>query len=620
VRQQHDGEYAAIAKGLTKQNRQGQQSHEPDDVVLRQEQIVSAMYSKLQDTTDDLEAICGDSAAQLARLWAQHSDTTTKEGRMGPSSGDAFTRANYLASLLLRLHHPHTSKSVHASRQQRSSAIATRIPTGFSTVPAALLDWLETYHNPYPDDFNLIHVNQPSPSAHDRFWDVIFSSLSRGRFQRVIRLLRDAGWDRAVTAQDDYPNHGASGYGGHHLQNIETVIGQCIRLLVSSPALQYDDWDVKGPDWALFRQRVRQAVKDLESFAGEDSGVQADSRNVFYESAGFGQSMNMSTLSRRAESKVPWTIYENLKQVYGQLLGNDNEVVDTSQDWLEASIYLTVWWNGEDGSAGPAGLLRSSMRKSITASQKTREVDVATTTAYCKRLAKAVVMATEPDEAVFQPQTLDPVEVALGCLMEGSLESLLAMIRGWSISVASALVEVAAMGGWLPQARPRSRGLLDQGFSSEDLMVLSHGPGSQPQPQQEASNRDDVLAEYAEFLARNDIFKSKDGKIVREGWELAVSTADRLDDTARGQRITADMLDKIELTDEARVDKVLTVCADLELNEYGRTIAEVTPPSFVSNQAQHADILDSATPTQFWQTKRGARHSSTTPALTLPPN
>ena len=183
--------------------------------------------------------------------------------------------------------------------------------------------------------------------------------------------------------------------------------------------------------------------------------------------------------------------------------------------------------------------------------------------------------------------------------------------------MASAVTEIAAMGGWLPQARHRSRGLLEQGFSSEDLMVLSHGPGSQQPPQPAGLDRDDVLAEYAELLAGTADLTSSDGKTSREGWELAVSVLSRLDDVTRGQRGISDMLDKIEFIDQARVDKVLGACAGLDLSEQARTIAEVLPSPH-QRSSRYANMCPSAMRIQCWPIKPTARRFSTMPAHTLP--
>ncbi|KAK3111428.1 hypothetical protein LTR53_013337 [Teratosphaeriaceae sp. CCFEE 6253] len=363
VREQVGDDYANIARGATGQAEAASLT-EPDDVLLQEEVILSRMEQGKQ-----LES-AQEAAHHLTRLWSQHTDPTTQEGKLGPEADDAFSKANYLSSLLLQLHHPHRLKPTPPS--QRSAALAKRGASDQCTVPRALLDWLEAYHNPFPDDFHAIRHAQPSPSAHDRFWDAIYAALVRGRFQQAIALLRNAGWDAAYTAEEDWQ---PDGYTDRQLENIEEVAERAARLLESCPALRYDDWDVKGADWTLFRQRVRQAVKDLEHFAGEteddDEATPAKqaAANIF----------SMSAATKRAESRVPWSIYTNLKLTYAILLGHADEIMDASQDWLEASLYITAWWDGEDESTA---LGRSSMHKSLSANQKMREVDFTPTAAY----------------------------------------------------------------------------------------------------------------------------------------------------------------------------------------------------------------------------------------------
>ncbi|KAK4543936.1 hypothetical protein LTR36_004710 [Oleoguttula mirabilis] len=575
VREQTQSDYPAIARGIAS-HAAPVKLEEPDDMVLRQEEIMSRLEPLARERAGERDAAICEGVAELTKSWRQHSDAETKEGRLGPASDDAFTRATYLSSLLLQLHHPYTPKTTQQStRLQRPVNHAKRPPSGACTIPRALLDWLDTWHNPFPDDFDTIWRNEPSPAGHERFWDSVLFALTRGKFDRAIRLLNDAGWDNSVTAEEDF-GEGHTGYTGRQLDHIEEVIERCTTLLQACPAFKYGEWDVKGADWTVFRQRVRQAIKDLEIFAGEDdeeaTESEAPKRNMFQMSAGMGDSMNMSTASKKAESKVPWSIYENMKLVYGILLGGVDELLDASQDWLEASIYLTVWWDGEDEA--PAGLGRSqNLRRSMHASQRTREADVAPGAAYRKRLGDAFAMVTEAgDDAVFTPDTLDPVQVGLACVMVDNVESVISILRAWSLPITTAVVEVAALAGWLPQARPRSKGLLAQGFSSEDLMVLSHGAGHQPRTGE--IERDEVLSEYAGLLADKEVLRSNDGKLEQEGWELAVAVLGRLGDESAGQVRIGELLGLIELSDETRVDKVLDACRNLELVDQARGIAE----------------------------------------------
>ncbi|KAI7341942.1 hypothetical protein KC354_g16740 [Hortaea werneckii] len=579
-KEQAIGDYGAIAKSMA--GRPQTKLGDPDDLMLRQEDTVHRMDELANTDASGRDAAVEEGVVDLTKLWGQHAQMETKEAGLGPVAEDDTTRANYLSSLLLQLHHPHAVKGPQQqTRAHRALSGARKASSaGNTTVPRALLDWLNTYHIPFPDDYDTVWRYQPSPSAHERFWDAVYYSLIRGKYDQAIRLLSDAGWDNALIDEED--TDGTS-FSERQLDHIEHVVEACINLLRTCPALKYGDWNVKGNDWAVFRQRARTALRNLESYAGEpdedeeqdELGASRGGGNVFNQS----HSMAMSAASRRAESKVPWSIYENLKLLYSVVLGDVDALCDTSQDWLEASIYLTVWWDGEAGDpAEPVSLRASqSMRKSLTGSKraKTREVDVAPGTAYRKRLAEAFVLVVDTGEdVVFQPDTLDPVQVGLACIFTENVEAVFSLLRSWSLPITSGVVEVASLGGWMPHARPRGKdGLLQRGFSSEDLMVLSHGPASNPSQSGEME-RDEVLSDYAEALAKKQLLKSTDGKIEREGWELAVEVLGRLGDTKVSEQKVRDVLEGLDLEGEARVDKVLSACRSLSLDEEARGIAE----------------------------------------------
>ncbi|KAM0720422.1 hypothetical protein Q7P37_004558 [Cladosporium fusiforme] len=592
VQPRHESDMPAIARSLAKQSGSARLD-EPDDFVIRTEDIVAGLDAKAQkQPLAELDGALASGSAQLTTLWSEFAQPSTLEGSVGPAGKDAIAQASYVASFLLQTHHPHGEKPTQintVTRFQRGGQ-GQRAPTSAIPIPKALLNWINAHHNPYPDDYDAIHLTQPAPSSNESFWDVVYSSALRGKFDRLVRLLRDAHFEHAVTALDD--GAGQPGYHGRQLENTQAVVAHCINLLESCPAMKYDDWDIKGSDWALFRQRIRQAVSELEEFAeGEDDDRDAHG-NAFAQSSrsDMRQTMSFSTASRRAESKIPWTIYENLRALYGQMLGSTDEIVLVSQDWVEACVYLTVWWDGEDITDPSASVSRSNLRRSTAAGQRTREVDVAPGAAYRNRLADAhAEVTTDPEDSVFQVDTMNPVLVALASAMEDNVEGVTALLRTWSLPVATSIVEIAALGGWLPQGRPRSKGLMQQGFSSEDLMVLSHGPSSQ-KPAGEME-RDAILLEYADSLAEKNSFQSPSEAGTREGWELAVAVLGRLDDAAAAQRRIGGLLEGIDLKDDVRVDKVLGLCSNLGLTEQARTISERYADSLTESPQAYGTAL-----------------------------
>ena len=600
---------------------------ESDDLVLGTEDNMAKLDTSVQQWASLSLAERGETislaTAELAKLWNQQSDTKTAEGNIGPMSDEGTVKATYLSTLLLALHHPSTTKPPIApqSHQRKALRLTSQSPQNISVpLPRALLDWVNTHHNPFPDEFTEIHLHQPSPAASSAFWDTIGSDTLRGRFQRVIRLLKDAGWQHAETAREDNGPR-ATGYRGRQLESIEEVVARCIKVLENSPALTDDDWNVAGPDWELFRQRVRHAVRDLDAYASAPttSAVPED-LNAFTRANSDDKSMTAST--NRAESRVPWSILQNLKSLYGILLGG-KAVLDFAQDWLEGAVFLTVWWDGEENSVAldasladmrisKLGAMKSLRRSAAGAG--TREVDVAPLAAYRRKLGDMLnYILDEVDE--FQPDSLDPVQVGLVSIIEeedalDAVSVVIGMLRAWSATIASATVEIATLGGWLPQPEGRpssSRGLMKD-FSSENLMVLSYGPGAgqtQRSGASEGIDRDAVLTAYADLLAQKDMFRSQDGRVQREGWELGISVLSRLDDAQTSQERIRDILERIQVEDEGRVEKVFGACQSMGFGDLGRGIAEVRTPKMLfecsTNDVlqRYADTLASQSPPPY---------------------
>lgn len=488
--------YSKAAKMVYEENKHELALHESDDIILQSEHILSGMFDMLVNQPSHGQHIFVEAAADLTKLWRQAAHVATKPASIGPQSGEDFTHANYLASLLLQLYYPHTYAPQKAPTRPSRAVVPAAQAQLSIPVPQALLNWLNTYHNPFPDDFDDIHLNQPSPSAHESFWDVLYAALLRGKLDRVIRLLKDAGWDNAYTAVDDQaPN----GYTDQELDNIEEVVAQCIHVLDECPGYRYKDWDTRTMEWTVFRQRVRTTLDELEEFCeSDDMGQSLNRSNVFQQS--LGNSLNLSTASRRASSKVPWTVYQNLKLLYGMVLGEPDDILMTAQDWLEGAMYLTVWWDGTDDG------LDASVTKSCA--RRSRELDVAPVQAYRRRLADAFARAQEvPPEVderggslsnVFVPDITDHTQVGLACILEDNVGGALFILRRYSFPVSVSVVEIAAADRWLPTVRPSSRGgLIDQGLNKEDLLVLSSGPNSTLPTDQD---RDEILQQFAELL------------------------------------------------------------------------------------------------------------------------
>jgi len=560
-----------ITKGLAATLPAKSTIEEADDLVLDTETVLSSLDASLKDLPEDeLSAATSKAGQRLERAWSKHTNRESLPAAIGPVQKSGLTRAAYIASLLYHIHHPVSKGSDQGQktnafgRLSRSTALTPRNREAIP-VPKSLIDWLNEYHNPYPEDTNEVVQCRPSPTAHERFWDTVFATLLRGEVDLTVQLLSNADFSHADTALED--GYDEPGYRGRQLTSIQYVVAQCADLLKTCPAFTDSDWDVKNNDWALFRNRVRRTLEDLESYAEEGNADRDSAPGNVFQSSRMGGSF--SAASRRAESKVPWTIYEQLKTIYGQLLGYREEILLSAQDWLEAVIYLTAWWDGEDDEI-PKGSLAAG-RRSVRQAQHTRQVDVAPVTAYKRRMSAAFASVTdEPEDAVLGVNTVDPVQVALACVFEDDIEGVVSIVRKWSVPVAAAVVDVASAGGWLPDARPRSGGVID-GFDQSDLMVLSHG-----QTQGKTGlDRDEVLGEYSDMLAKRNEYTSSDGQVTRKGWEMAVRVLSRLTSAEAAERRVGQIFDGMTFDSTKQVDKALAVCNELGLAGQVRKISEV---------------------------------------------
>lgn len=566
-----------IAKGFAKSGPASLE--EPDDLILKSEQLLASLHASIRTTVNaDSDTLAVRTAQQLTDLWRNHVSTKSIPGGIGPANQKSnLDKSNYLASLLLRLYHPFTSKHKTKTeknafgRSSRFMDLVLHSHVG-TTVPKSLLDWLNTYHNPFPEDLPEVLSHRPSPIAHEKFWDMVYATTLRGDLATAISLLENADFSQADTAMDD--GYDEPGYHGRQADAARYVTSRCIDLLRLCPAYADDDWDVKNAEWAIFRNRVRREHQDLEAYAeseSKDRDTTMDGANVFESSAmGPGRNgLSFSTASRRAESKVPWTVYQNLKILYGQLQGLKDEIAVCTQDWLETAIYVTVWWDGEDDDLAMGSLAAS--RHSLRQSQQIRPVDVSPTSAYRRQLLYAFASVTDdPEDTVFAVNTLDPLQVALACICEEDIEGVVGILRGWSLPLASAVIELATAGAWLPSGQLGNQGLLD-GFDQDDLMVLSHGKEDEPN----RLKHDEVLTTYADYLAKEGEFRSSDKSVFKEGWDLACRVLSRLDILDAAQRKIGELLSQIPLDSGDRVDRVLAVCIDIGLPEQVQAIAEV---------------------------------------------
>ncbi|KAH0564881.1 hypothetical protein GP486_001720 [Trichoglossum hirsutum] len=594
---------------------------EGDDMILTTEHCMIELYDHhYGNQADDLDIQKALSSAsdELVGLW-KGSDSGKFPG-MGSLDGDVIgigpderaspiAKATFLSSLLLQLHHPPPTKRPNSLSQPRDSRSSLAPYSSKSSialggpvaVPKLLLDWLNTFHNPYPTALIDLQVHHPNSTAHPDFWNIIYSACLRGRIEEVIQILKEADFSYAKAARDD--GESEYGYRGMALENVQVAIGWAIQVLQECPSIRSGDWEIQGSSWRVFRLRVAQAIEDLSSFAeggGGDDNSMADSFGSF-SAENFGirslvsnGKSSLSYTARRAKSKVPWTIYQSLKAMYGILVGSATEILSFSQDWAEATIALTAWWSGDEDEF----TLRNSVSRSRRGSTFSQSPDLPSApgnrTAYLQKLASAFNRVTDTtDEDAFQINTLSPIEVGLASIFEGDVEGVIGLLRCWSLTITSAVSEIADLGGWL---NLRGGGDLMTGFDKSDLMVLSFGQSKKD------ISKDDVLVEYAEGLFRRDKLggchdggsadarRSKE-TVLREGWEIGVQVLGRLDDSALANKKLGDLLEVLPLTSSESVDKLLDICNKLSLASQAWKISEKYADSLAEGSYSYGEAL-----------------------------
>ncbi|KAI9735428.1 MAG: hypothetical protein M1818_006434 [Claussenomyces sp. TS43310] len=558
---------------------------ESDELILGTEEIITRLYEGIgaNDDEDALHRSLTTVPAELTRLWADYDDSITQHiseeytTSIGPGpNSPRFSKANFLASLLLRLHHPAPVQLPGDASQALKGALRSfaltqsRLET--KPIPMLLLEWIDEYHEPYPSQLDELCSHRPSPAHHQLFWETVLNSLLRGKVHGVTSALKSAGWRHARTATEDLRNtSGEGGYSGKALENIDLVIGEATQALSRCPAIT-GDWDIRNSNWTLFRLGIQQARENLKSFA---EGRNRDKEFSEYSKKIKGDE-SMTATARKAQSQVPWSIYQRLLTVYNLVLGDSSTIIETAMDWCEASIGLVIWWDpSKDNRRHKFGQSRAPS-------------DVSDQELYVNKLAHSFYRSTS-DSTDFQVNTLNPVEVGLACLFEGDVEAVVTLLRSWSGPVSAAVVEVASLGGWLPR-EDQSLIAMDN-LDQDDMAVL----GINLPSKQIDDIKDRILITYAEALAQHGTLQSTarfgHPKRTREGWELALEVLGRLNSISRSEEEVSDMLKNFTFDSGANVDKMWRLLNDLGMTKHAENVAEEYADSIAEHSHKYGEAL-----------------------------
>ena len=556
---------AGFAKGLIAAQPSAQ-LHEKDDLIIGTEDVVERLEQISDLGEQDSSVSLSEISKDLRQLWAKHGKMSRNDVESDsagpPRDASPIVKANFVASLLLQLYHPSTDDVAPPPPLFGRTSMVLRQPQQAAQMPKVLFDWLNQYHDP---GYNLLGSVQENPDGYGAapdFWDAVYANLFRGRFNVVIELLEGADFAELGQPGDD-DGHPIP-YSESQKKNIGMAMNQAISLLKSCPAVRDDNWDIKGQDWAAFRRRVSQSIERLRDFAeGEDEPDMGRSSR--------GSRLSRSERSRGPEARLPYDLFEPLTDMYTLLLGRPADLMKSAFSWLEGTIGLAAWWDGEEETAVKGSLAAS--RRSIMRSQQSRPADVTPALAYRQKLLECFAFALEeggePGELDDTFDTSDPVHIGIACILTGDVGSAIDIIGGWSITLASAAVEVGGFAGWLPNGRSSSGDVMN-GLDDDDLMVLNYGQDDHSS----MSKKDELLAKYADLLIGKTTVHGPDGTPV-DGWVLALHLLSRFDAYEAADGKVAAILDAIPLDSSERVDKLLNLCNELDFEDQAVRLAEV---------------------------------------------
>ncbi|KAH9892388.1 hypothetical protein F4778DRAFT_319328 [Xylariomycetidae sp. FL2044] len=545
-----DFRYSTLAKDLYTQSQFAPVS-EPDAVILKTEDIVNRLYDEGVGPEDDEERLDNTLSQACVRLmnevWIPHLESLPgvheeHAARVGPDpTAPPFEKALCLAILVFQIHH---------SPPNQDQFGGLRKPQ----LPATLFNWLEDEHNPDRDQLDIILDHRPSPAAHGLYWQAVYNTLIRGNVAGATHLLRGAGWDIVKKSP-----RGEALYSGQALTNIKRVVEDLCQTMELCPSTS-DNWDIRSSDWTLFRLKAKAARENLISFAeGKDRASLSSSR---YNNSAAGNH-SLTGLARKAESQIPWDVYENLQSLYAILEGKPDAILSASQDWCEATIGLYGWWDDGHSRRSIAG----PHSRSLIASQPSSDDDL-------DRLSLCLQTTIESN---FHFNSADAVEMAIACAFEGNVEGVIGFLRLWSLPIASTVAEIASLGRWLPPAEPQNLIDMDE-FDMEDLEVL--GMQQSAGPEDKDGIKDTTLIHYARGLrSRKNITGTLHrGQVSREGWEMAIQVVGRMDSPERSEQMVQELLQDVISTigaeSRATVDKIWRLLNELGMINFAEDTAE----------------------------------------------
>ena len=520
---------------------------EPPALILQTEKCVNELYSNGVGAAEDgakLESELCTATANITSAWNEAAkEVARKEGEeyisVGPGpDSHPLEKAAYVARLILRMHH---------NRFESDG-----FQPSHTSLPAVLFSWMGQSHNPYKGQADAVKQHNPTPAAHPLYWQTLRMCLLRGDVANASTLLTQAGFDSVRSRP-----RGPYAYTGQALENVTQFAQDLGDLLKKCPAIS-DDWDIFNSAWSFFRVQARGSLDRLKIFA--EGGNLGASRSDVY-----GSQASMSRMTRQAASQLPWDIYENLQTLYSIVLGEPETIIDTTQDWCEATVALCGWW--DSGRPQSRNLKLSQSQALILPGT----LQIGSTEYYLNRAAAAFHLTVR---ANFSPNPQNAVEIALACCFEGNVNAVIGFLRTWSLPMACTVAEIASLGNWLPAPVATAQPLTMDNLDADDMALLGI---TQPTTDETEGIKDTTLVLYARELAGIEYISS-----AKEGWEVAIEVLGRMDVPEKSEEMVKellrDLIERLSVESGSTVDKICVILNNLGMITFAEETAEVRSP------------------------------------------
>ena len=525
-------------------------TNDPDQMIAATENIMRSVAEEEDEDEQSFGKVLFTAAREVENTW-QGQQPQRKRRRdealsIGPGRGaPPFEKARFIGILLLQLYN-HSN-----AREDEDGAIS---------MPQLLLDWMNDHHSSLDQIYSEVTETKPNVTQSDLFWDLLEGLIARGKFQLAMGLLAEA--DFAYATKEGKSGFIDARYNGMALQTIGDAVLTLRRVLNSSPAVQSQDFSLNGPDWNGYKRDVEDALESLR----ENTDTHDDSELREAEEEGH------LTLPGKS---LPYEIFTRLQTVYNILLGSAPDLISVANDWLEATMYLTIWWNGTPDSKV------QQWSFDVSRAQHPNQEHELSPRSYLTRLKDSLLCVTNPVINVSELAPLNPqsaFELTLAAVLQGDLTSALKLLQTFSLCVTSTVAEIGTWSGWLTSYQ------IPEGLDDNDLMVLDIGSSKHE------FQKDDILELYSRQLFQRDALQTVSG-VMMEGWEFAIAIISRCESTELASTIIREYLSEITVQTARRAGGLMALLNVLGLRQEAKKVSEQYGDHLVNDSNDYGTAL-----------------------------